>query len=86
VGNPLGGVGLGYLDYMMDEMSIVVYVVVYSTDVFIVEIFIVYVVLSEYVLPVITEYGFFLFWCVVLCIVLFEVGGSLFCVGTYHAL
>lgn len=63
-------------------MYIVADLVLYGVNVLYVKVFVVCVVLCEYVLPVFTEDGFFLFWCVVLNVVMFEVWDGLFGVGT----
>jgi hypothetical protein len=52
---------------------------------FYVKVFVVCVVLCEYVLPVFTENGFFLFGSALLYVVVFEVWDSLFGVEAYHA-
>ena len=63
-------------------MYIVVDLVLYGVNVFNVKVVVVCVVLCEYVLPVFSEDGFFLFWCVMLNVVVFEVWDGLFGVGT----
>lgn len=64
------------------EVYIVVDLVLCGVNVFNVKVVVVCVVLCEYVLPVFSENWFFLFWCVVLNVVVFEVWDGLFGVGT----